>query len=221
MKKEVTQQARDERNAYMREWRARKKQEKSAKLNAPHSVRRKIIAHAVAGKLVENPSMGVSTALREVGASEHAIHNPQVITQSKEWAEILDEYLPRAELGEVHRGLLRASRIDHLVFTRDGEPTDEEIIVMLKDINCMVRKIVHGEQARHVYFFAPDNRARKDALEMAYKLRGDFAGDKAQVAFSLAALAGVRDKGQGAESALPSTADNGRPQLPRAVDAED
>lgn len=52
--------------------------------------------------------------------------------------------------------------------------TDAEIIQMLSEVNCKVRRIVHGETARHVYFWAQDNRSRKDALEMAYKLKGRY-----------------------------------------------
>lgn len=63
--------------------------------------------------------------------------------------------------------------------------TDREIIEMLAEVNCKVRRIVHGESARHVYFWAQDNRSRKDALEMAYKLKGRYGnegeGDKPTV----------------------------------------
>lgn len=50
--------------------------------------------------------------------------------------------------------------------------TDKEIIKMLAEVSCKVRRIVHGENARHVYFWSPDNRARKDAIDMAYKIKG-------------------------------------------------
>jgi len=56
--------------------------------------------------------------------------------------------------------------------------TDKEIIAMLASVNCTVRRIVHGETARHVYFWAADNRAVKDALDMAYKLKGKYAAEK-------------------------------------------
>lgn len=56
--------------------------------------------------------------------------------------------------------------------------TDKEIIQMLAEVNCKVRRIVHGETARHVYFWAADNRALKDGLDMAYKLAGKYAADQ-------------------------------------------
>jgi hypothetical protein len=63
----------------------------------------------------------------------------------------------------------------------DGERTtltDKEITHMLKEVNCVVRKIVHGRTARHVYFWAADNKARTGAIDMGYKLKGKYAPEK-------------------------------------------
>lgn len=59
--------------------------------------------------------------------------------------------------------------------------TDEQIIGMLAEVNCTVRRIVHGQTARHVYYWVADNKARKDALDMAYKLKGHYAPEKKDV----------------------------------------
>lgn len=59
--------------------------------------------------------------------------------------------------------------------------TDKEIVAMLAEVNCTVRRIVHGNSARHVYFWAPDNRARKDGLDMAYKIRNRYPKDTPQL----------------------------------------
>lgn len=52
--------------------------------------------------------------------------------------------------------------------------TDKEIVAMLAEVNCTVRRIVHGQTARHVYFWTADNKARKDAIDMAYKIRSRY-----------------------------------------------
>lgn len=57
---------------------------------------------------------------------------------------------------------------------RQAVLTDNDIREMLLSVNCQVRRIVHGDMGRHVYFWSPDNRALKDALEMAYKLKSRF-----------------------------------------------
>jgi len=120
--------------------------------------------------------------------------------------EAIQEALPDEILGQKHRALLESTTLDHMTFPlgpRDEKQreeinesrrldslqhnkplkledgvSDEEIKSMLSDVNCKVRRIEHGEHARHVYFWAPDNRAVKDALDMAYKLKGKYAPDK-------------------------------------------
>lgn len=98
-------------------------------------------------------------------------------------AEAEAQFQEETEVGEVdvelegqsHGGaLLRRHKKKEI-----GKLTDEEIVEMLAEVNCTVRKIVHGEGARHVYFWSADNRARKDALDMAYKLKGQYKVEQA------------------------------------------
>lgn len=130
------------------------------------------------------------------------------LTNSKGWQELMELHLPEKELAKKHKELLNSSRMDHMVFplgpkgeddinfsgakvTKGQEEgkqsemtaerttlTDKEIVDMLAEVNCKVRRIVHGETARHVYFWSNDNKARKDALDMAYKLRGLMTPEK-------------------------------------------
>ena len=100
----------------------------------------------------------------------------------------MEEKLSNEKLTDVHSGLLASTRLDHMTFPtgpkKDEDKKDEshlsdkDIKDLLESVNCKVRKIVHGENARHVYFWSPDNRARKDGLDMAYKLKGDYAPEK-------------------------------------------
>lgn len=100
--------------------------------------------------------------------------------------DAIQEALPDEVLGEKHRALLNSTRLEHMVFPlgpKDGEIddtklTDEEIVLLLASVNCTVRKIVHGDIARHVYFWSVDSSAVKGALDMAYKLKGLYAPDK-------------------------------------------
>lgn len=170
---------------------------------------------AVATKLIENPSLPLGAVIREVGLSEYAATHPSTLTNTKEWGEMMDEYLPSIDVLSTHRGLLRASRLDHMTFMATAEGiTDDDIHEMFAELNCKVRRIIHRDNgARDVYFWSPDNKARATALELVYKLRGSFAVDKAAVAFSLVALAKMRDAQDAPK--LPPASDT--PQLPRAV----
>lgn len=56
--------------------------------------------------------------------------------------------------------------------------TDPDLVEMLKDAGCIVKRIAHRLQCREVYYFVADNKARKDALDMVHKLRGKYAPEK-------------------------------------------
>lgn len=116
------------------------------------------------------------------------------------------DQLPDEDLVRVHKESLNATVLDHMVFPlgpknevdkiafEEAEKikavkagrvwlkvdllTDEDIKEMLQSVNCVLRKIVHGEQARHAYFWAYDNVARDKALDKAYKLKGSYAPDR-------------------------------------------
>lgn len=148
------------------------------------------------GSLAAKKNYAVTTDESARAVASQNLTKPQILNAIK-------EALPNDLLAEKHLQLLNSTRVDHLVFplgpdTDEGDPsegppigpevpesfkdrtslTDKEITDMLAEVNCTVRRIVHGETARHVYFWSADNRALKDALDMAYKLRGDYAPEK-------------------------------------------
>lgn len=138
-----------------------------------------IKAQKVWTAIQENPGKPIGEAMREAGYATATSLKPSDLTDSKAWNDLLDEYLPRTALLGTHQGLLRASHLDHMTFPLETPALlDSHIVEMLAELNCKVRRVVHGETARHVYFWSPDNKARNDALEKGYKLRGDYAPEK-------------------------------------------
>lgn len=169
----------------------------------------------MAAKEVVGNGGNVTKAMLKAGYSKNTANTPQKLTESKGWEELMEEFLSDAELQEKHRGLLQATRIEHMTFPlgpkgeddpnlsgaspeleddgSEDDPeskrlkaerttlTDKEIIDMLGEVNCKVKRIVHGETARHVYYWVLDAKARKDALDMAYKLKGRYATEKVDV----------------------------------------
>lgn len=146
--------------------------------------------------MVENGGV-VSAAMRSAGFSAAYSKNPQKFLATKQFAELATILLPDIKVLATHRQLLDAHRLDHMIFPlgpkteeeqadsedEDTEPieeflqkerttmTDAEITTMLAEVSCTVRRIVHGNTARHVYFWAPDNKARQAASELAYKVK--------------------------------------------------
>lgn len=115
------------------------------------------------------------------GYSIETSKRPTDVTKSKGWQELMDEHLPDDLLTETHIGLLKTTKIEHMVFPLESpELTDDHIKEMLAEVNCKVRKIVHGEQARHVYYWVADATAREKALKLAYDIKGKLAKRQAE-----------------------------------------
>lgn len=164
--------------------------------------------HRVVLKNFEENGGNMSKAIADSGLySDSMVKNPQKITESKTFQEILEEDMPDALLSTVHKSLLNATHLDHMTFplgprtSKEKEKwvaekiakaiaagksadsveqdvlSDEDIGEMLAEVNCKLRKVVHGETARHVYFWAYDNMARDKALDKGYKLKGRYGNE--------------------------------------------
>jgi hypothetical protein len=91
----------------------------------------------------------------------------------KTWDQLLTERLGDDKLSNVHQQLLVAKKLDYMLFNH--EISDDIIYELLESVGCVPKKIIHGVQGTHAYYFAPDNKVRKDALELAAKIRGKMA----------------------------------------------
>lgn len=167
----------------------------------------KVVFRQVVDKIRKGTKVSISKEMRESGVySESMSKKPDKLTKSKGWQTLLNTHLSDDLLSETHHDLLKSTTLDHMVFPLGVETneqkeefyqkreqdalkkgntythvevlSDVEIRELLLSVNCVVRKIVHGETARHVYFWCADNRARKDGLDMAYKLKGKYAPEK-------------------------------------------
>lgn len=98
-------------------------------------------------KLVENGG-NVSKAMREAGYSKAMAKNPQKLTQSKAWQQLMEKYLPDATLLQVHQEGLQANKIisARIIGMDATDQTDDFIEV-------------------------PDHAVRHKFLETAYKLK--------------------------------------------------
>lgn len=111
---------------------------------------------------------GYSVSYAETQQSDHK--------RTKSFKALLEELMPDESILRSHMGLMNSRRLDHMTFPLKIE--DDEIQELLASVNCILRKVVHSEQAKHAYFWSPDNRARKDAIDMLYKLKGSYSPEK-------------------------------------------
>lgn len=101
------------------------------------------------------------------------------IKKSKNWDRLIEERLHDDKLSNIHSQLLTAKKLDYMLFT--SEIPDEDIYLLLESVNCTPKKIVHGVQGTHVWFWSLDNKTRKDSLDLAYKVRGKMAPERFEI----------------------------------------
>ncbi len=147
----------------------------------------------------------VSKAMLDAGYAP-ASATKLAVKKNKDWPTLLEKSMNDRKLLRVHDDLFKAGRLDKMEFPlgpRDEAErdmlnmqderkadeddrayvpvdylTDGDIRDMLAQSGCALRRIVRTRLFRHVYFASPDNRARKDALDMAYKIKGRYAPDR-------------------------------------------
>lgn len=101
------------------------------------------------------------------------------LRKTKSWDKLLVDRLGDDKLSNIHSQLMVAKKLDYMLFTH--EIKDDDIYDLIESVGCQLKKLVHGVQGTHVWFFAPDNKTRKDALELSYKVRGKMAAEKLEV----------------------------------------
>ncbi len=105
-------------------------------------------------KILENTGKPMGDILREVGYSEGTAVNPQQVTNSKGWKELMEEYLPDDLLAKVHQEGLEAYKVEAGVRIGGREGIAAEATEI------------------------PDFSTRHKYLDSAYKLKGAYAPDK-------------------------------------------
>ena len=164
---------------------------------------------AVGAYIVANGRKSKAEVLREVGYSEAVATHPDRVFGNPAVRELLlgqgvDE---KPAIQAVKRSL-NARRVEHIAFPpfrvkadgtdenesdegddgqgyttgekRGEQLSDKEIIELLASVNCVVRRIVHGDMARHVYFWSDKDKAQLEAADMVFNLLGSYAPKKVE-----------------------------------------
>ena len=115
----------------------------------------------------------VGKLMEQAGYSKAYAKTPQKIKTTLSWKELMEKYLPDDLLSEKHHELLRAMVIDHYVFSNSMSDKDIEEVIA-KAPGCKLIKVQRNAQWARAYFTVPDHRSRKDAIDMAYKLKNKY-----------------------------------------------
>ena len=120
----------------------------------------------------------------DAGYSEAtATGNPGRTLESKSFKDKLNELLPDDDVLQAHKDLFGAGHLQQYTFPNTEK--NEDIKVLINNIpGCrliLIRTLLtkrKGVGMKTAYFLVPDNRSRKDAIDMAYKLKGNYPAQK-------------------------------------------
>lgn len=138
-------------------------------------------------KTLENGG-SVSKAMRETKYNKSVAKNPKILTASKGWKELMDQYMPEDLLAKKHIELLSSVTLEKLSFTPETE--DDEIKAVIADMpgyKFLYLKKIKGSargsniQEKIAYVRAPDTMTQDKALDKAYKLRGSYSAEKKDI----------------------------------------
>ena len=98
----------------------------------------------------------------------------------------MEKFLPRKKVYETHGQLLKSSTIQHFVFPKlkNSKPISKTAIKKIIESvdGCELIYIREDTYIGSIAFFkAPDNKGRHGALDMAYKLRGEYSPEKVEI----------------------------------------
>lgn len=132
----------------------------------------------VAELIVKNKG-NVSKSMREAGYSPASAKNPERVTKSKGWNELLGEYIPEETLAKELRALLDSREAKWFTFPTRMKDTD--IKKMVEDNGFTVITIRPSPIGKMAWYSLPNSRAKKDALELSFKLLGKFAPEQIEL----------------------------------------
>jgi hypothetical protein len=175
---------------------------KNAKLDSKHIIEN-FMEKKITKKYKRKPTLKQVTAIRlwvesggkrsiasigrEAGYSEATIKNPNKITRSYSMQKAFEEAgINDNLLAKTHSDLIGANKIEskEFLFARKGKKlipwTDDQIEQYFKRLKgAEIISIVSFPDRKMVDYSIPESMARKDALNLAYKVKGDFVADRA------------------------------------------
>lgn len=112
-------------------------------------------------KVVENGAT-VTQAMREVGYAEATVNNPQNLTKSDAWQELLEKHIPDSLLSQkLEEGLEANKQLAAQVIFKKDAPTSQS-----------ARELPTAGSTTNDFIEVPDMAVRHKYLETAFKVKG-------------------------------------------------
>lgn len=121
--------------------------------------------------------VSVSRSIRETGLySPSYAKEPQKLTASKGWNDLVKQYLPDSFLNQRHRKLFDQKKVEYFSFNL--KKSDEEIKAAVEDAGLELINISHTTDSKLAWYSVDDVHAVTKALEMAHKIKGVYLADR-------------------------------------------
>jgi hypothetical protein len=150
---------------------------------------KKLVAKISGVKGINIRSKRGGTTLKEeaikAGYSE-SYADSGVFKKTEIFNELIDIHLSNSKLAKVHSDLLGAADIQHYVFPKEKKKAQlnrEQVKAIIESVpGCKLIYIKNDHYLGQVAFFqSPDSKSRREALDMAYKIRGHYAPEQIEL----------------------------------------
>jgi hypothetical protein len=137
-----------------------------------------------AAKTVVAKGGSVKAALLDAGYSPNTAKTPRKVTDQEAWKKLMKKYLDDDKLAKKHDQLLDSVQLSELSFSQ--QILDEEIERIITDAGFNLVQIESIDTAdpkfrrKVAYYTQPNAKALKEAIDMAYKLKGKYAPEKVE-----------------------------------------
>lgn len=137
-------------------------------------------------ELVKNGGNATKAVKKVYGVKSEnyaAVKGNRLIRKDKiiEEIERVADHIPNKLLVETHLDLLKAKEVQRFIF-----PTrlkDDEIMDIVADAGFTVITIRPSPLGKMAFYSIANSRARKDGLDMAYKLKGSYEAEEMNLRF--------------------------------------
>lgn len=160
-----------------------KTKKKRVRKLSPNQIR---VLARIAEQVKRGEKVVVTKAMQGIYSPATAKH-PEKINKLPEYEALINEHLPDSKLAEKHRQLLDAGQLEKLYFNESD--SDEVIGHVVENMpGYSLLHIVAPENSdgrvtsKYAYVRAPDSNTQDKALDKAYKIKGHYPKEGANVA---------------------------------------
>ncbi len=136
------------------------------------------VLNEVVKQVKKGRKVSVSKAIRDTGLySPTYAENPQRLTNSKGWKDLVNERLSDSFVTARLRKLFDQKRVEYFTFSKNL--SDDEIRAAVEDAGLEVINISYTEQGKLAWYSTDDVMAVTKALDMTNKIKGVYLADRA------------------------------------------